>query len=141
MHLKSRPSTLKGTILKDTRGFTLLEVLVAFVLLATTVTVILQLFSSNMRALSVSEDYATSVVRLESKMREVLDNQELAVNSWNETTTDGYRFDIDVTNAYDERTRDMSQKVLEVSVTMRWRQGIKDKSMTLNTLKTVKQKV
>ena len=39
-------------------GFTLLEVLVAFVLLATTVTVILQLFSSGIKALSVSEDYA-----------------------------------------------------------------------------------
>ncbi|HEX2965700.1 MAG TPA: prepilin-type N-terminal cleavage/methylation domain-containing protein [Syntrophorhabdaceae bacterium] len=141
MNSEPRQSTSKRTILRNRGGFTLLEVLVAFVLLTTTVTVILQLFSSNMRALSVSEDYATSVVRLESKMREILDTQELAVNSWNETTTDGYRFDIDVTNAYDERTRDMSQKILEVSVTMHWRQGIKDKSMTLNTLKTVKQKV
>ncbi len=127
-------------ILKGKNGFTLLEVLVAFVLLATTVTVILQLFSSNMRTLSVSEDYAASVVRLESKMREVLDMQELAENSWNETTTDGYRFDISVTNAYDERTRDLPQKVLEVSVTMHWRQGIKEKTMTLNTLKMIKEK-
>ena len=132
---------VRKPILENGKGFTLLEVLVAFVLLATTVTVILQLFSSNMRTLSVSEDYAASVVRLESKMREILDTQELAENSWNETTSDGYRFDISVTNAYDERTRDLPQKVLEVSVTMHWRQGIKEKTMKLSTLKTIKQKV
>ena len=136
-----RETNIAGRILGRDNGFTLLEVLVAFVLLATAVTLILQLLSSNMRALLVSEDYASSVVRLESKMREVIDTQDLEENSWNETTSDGYRFDITITKAYEERTRDLSQKMLEISVTMHWKQGIKDKTMTLNTLKTVKYKV
>jgi len=66
-------------------GFTLLEVLVAFVLLVTTVTVILQLFSANIKALSRSEDYASAVVRAESKMREILDSETLSENTWTET--------------------------------------------------------
>ena len=122
-------------------GFTLLEVLVAFVLLATTVTVILQLFSSNIKALSVSEDYASAVVRAESKMREILDNEQLSENAWSETSPEGYRFDITVAQAYETRTKDLPLKILEIDVTMSWKKGGKDKSLTLNTMKTVKPQV
>jgi general secretion pathway protein I len=122
-------------------GFTLLEVLVAFVLLATTITVILQLFSSNLKALSTSEDYATAVVRAESKMREILDNDELSENTWSETSPEGYRYDIIVAPAYETRTKDLPLKILEIGVTMYWKTGGKEKSLTLNTMKTVKPKV
>jgi general secretion pathway protein I len=129
------------TILRGKDGFTLLEVLVAFVLLATTLTVILQLFSSNIKALSVSEDYASAVVRLESKMREILDNEQLAENAWSETSPEGYRFDVTVAKAYEERTKDLPMKVLEICVTMSWKAGGKDKSLTINTMKAVKSQV
>jgi general secretion pathway protein I len=121
-------------------GFTLLEVLVAFVLLAATVTVILQLFSSGIKALSLSEDYATAVVRAESKMREVLNNEQLAENAWSETSPDGYRFDITVANAFETRTKDLPMKILEIGITMSWKMGGKDKSLILNTMKTIKTK-
>jgi general secretion pathway protein I len=129
------------TILKGKDGFTLLEVLVAFVLLATTLTVILQLFSSNIKALSVSEDYASAVVRVESKMREILDNEQLAENAWSETSPEGYRFDVTVAKAYEERTKDLPVKVLEIGVTMSWKMGGKDRSLKLNTMKAVKPQV
>ena len=119
-------------------GFTLLEVLVAFVILATTVTIILQLFSSNIKALSVSEDYASAVIRIESKMREVLDNEQLSENVWSETSPEGYRFDITVVPAYEARTKDLPLKIMEIVITMSWKKGGKDKSITLNTMKTVK---
>jgi general secretion pathway protein I len=129
------------TILRRKDGFTLLEVLVAFVLLATTLTVILQLFSSNIKALSVSEDYASAVVRVESKMREILDNEQLAENAWSETSPEGYRFDVIVAKAYEERTKDLPIKVLEIGVTMSWKAGGKDRSLTINTMKAVKPQV
>jgi general secretion pathway protein I len=123
-------------------GFTLLEVLVAFVLLATTVTVILQLFSSGIKALSLSEDYATAVVRAESKMREIADNEQLAENAWSETSPEGgYRFDITVAKTYETRTKDLPMKILEINITMSWKMGGKDKSLILNTMKTVKPQV
>jgi general secretion pathway protein I len=122
-------------------GFTLLEVLVAFVLLVTVVTVILQLFSSNIKALSVSEDYASAVVRAESKMREILDNEQLAENVWSETSPEGYRFDITVAKAYEARTKDMPMKILEIGVTMSWKMRGKDKSLILSTMKAVKPQV
>ena len=128
-------------VLERKDGFTLLEVLVAFVLLATTVTVILQLFSSGIKALSVSEDYASAVVRVESKMREILDNEQLSENTWSETSPEGYRFDITVAKTYEARTKDLPLKILEIGVTMSWKKDGKDKSLTLNTMKTVKPQV
>ena len=60
-------------IIKRSEGFTLLEVIVAFALLASTVTVILQLFSSDLRLLTRSEDYIWMSARAQVAMREVLD--------------------------------------------------------------------
>lgn len=128
-------------VLGNKEGFTLLEVLVAFVLLAATVTVILQLFSSGMRALSVSEDYTTAVVTAESKMRELLDNDQLSENVWSETSPEGYKFDITVAQTHETRTRDLPVKILEIDVTMSWNKGGKNRSLTLNTMKTVKPQV
>ena len=141
-NMKSVTGTeIRRSVLGRKDGFTLLEVLVAFVLLATTVTVILQLFSSGIKALSLSEDYATAVVRAESKMREILDNEQLTENVWSETSPEGYRFDITVAKAYEARTKDLPMKILEIGITMSWKMGGKDKSLTLNTMKTIKPQV
>jgi general secretion pathway protein I len=134
-------NNITRSVLGRKDGFTLLEVLVAFVLLATTVTVVLQLFSSGIKALSRSEDYATAVVRAESKMREILDNEQLTENAWNETSPEGYRFDITVAKVYKARTKDLPMKILEIDITMSWKMGGKDKSLILNTMKTIKPQV
>jgi general secretion pathway protein I len=141
-NMKLIPQVVKTfRVLGRKDGFTLLEVLVAFVLLVTVVTVILQLFSANIKALSVSEDYASAVVRAESKMREILDNEQLAENVWSETSPEGYRFDITVAKAYEARTKDLPVKILEIGVTMSWKMRGKDKSLILSTMKAVKPQV
>jgi len=141
-NMKSVTDTIiRRNVLGRKDGFTLLEVLVAFVLLATTVTVVLQLFSSGIKALSLSENYATAVVRAESKMREILDNEQLTEDVWSETSPEGYRFDITVAETYEARTKDLPMKILEIGITMSWRVGGKDKSLTLNAMKTIKPQV
>jgi len=141
-NMKSVTGTIiRRNVLGKKDGFTLLEVLVAFVILATTVTAVLQLFSSGIKALSLSEDYATAVVRAESKMREILDNEELTENVWSETSPEGYRFDITVAKVYEARTKDLPMKILEIGITMSWKMGGKDKSLNLNTMKTIKPQV
>jgi general secretion pathway protein I len=141
-NMKLIPQVVKTfRVLGRKDGFTLLEVLVAFVLLVTVVTVILQLFSANIKALSVSEDYASAVVRAESKMREILDNEQLAENVWSETSPEGYRFDITVAKAYEARTKDLPVTILEIGVTMSWKMRGKDKSLILSTMKAVKPQV
>lgn len=120
-------------------GFTLLEVVVAFSLLAVTVTVILQLFSSNLRVLATSEDYAAAVLRAEAKMRNVLDDKDVAEGTSSETTPEGYLVETTVTKVYEQRTRELPFEVLEIGVRLTWRGLLAERSMTLRTMKTVKK--
>jgi general secretion pathway protein I len=52
-------------------GFSLLEVLVAFVLLSTVVTLLLQVFAGGLRNLKVADEYSVAVVLAESRIAEV----------------------------------------------------------------------
>ena len=50
------------------RGFSLIEILVAFVILAMSLTVIFRIFSGGLRNVALSEDYAQAVVLAESQL-------------------------------------------------------------------------
>jgi general secretion pathway protein I len=124
-----------------TAGFTLLEILVAVALLGIAITVVLQLFSANLRALSVSEDYVSAAIKADSKMREIVEDSDLTEKSWSEVTDDGYRFDASITETLKERTENLQVRLLEISLTMQWMEGSKAKSLTLKTLRTVVKKI
>lgn len=123
------------------RGFTLLEVLVATAILGIAVAVVLQLFSANLRALAVSEDYVSATKMAEAKMREVLDDAALTETSFSETTSDGYRIDVSVVNTLQERTETLPVKLLEISLTVQWTKGNRDRSLSLKTMKAVKKEI
>jgi type II secretion system protein I len=118
-------------------GFTLLEVLVSLSIVAIAVTVVLQLFSADLRAIAASEDYAAAVVKAEAKMREVLDSEDLAETSWSEATPDGYRMDLSVTDVLKEKTNNLQVRLLQVNLTTRWFKGTKEKVLALRTMKLV----
>jgi hypothetical protein len=46
-----------------------------------------------------------------------------------------------VAKAFETRTKDLPMKVLEIGITMSWKMGGKDKSLILNTMKTIKPQV
>jgi prepilin-type N-terminal cleavage/methylation domain-containing protein len=143
LNIKNKNYFLPGTTkcLHSPRGFTLLEVLVATSILGIAVAVVLQLFSANLRALAMSEDYVSATKRVEVKMREILDDTALAETSFSETTGDGYRIDVSVTNALEERTETLPVKLLEISLTVHWTKGIKERSLSLKTMKVVKKEI
>jgi len=122
-------------------GFTLLEVLVALSILGIALTIILQLFSANLRALSASEDYVSAVTKAEAKMREVLDDKDLSEKSWSEITDDGYRMDVSINETLKDRTDNLQVRVLEVALTVYWTRNTKNKSLTLRTMKVVNKQV
>jgi general secretion pathway protein I len=132
---------LRFTFHDDCSGFTLLEVLVALAILGTAVTLIFQLFSANMRNIALSEDYLSATVAAEARMQEVLDDDGLAANSWSETTDDGYRIDVVVSDALQQRTGELPVKLLEVALTVSWAKNTKQKSLTLRTMKMVERKI
>jgi type II secretion system protein I len=122
-------------------GFTLLEVLVALSILAIAVTVIFQLFSANLKAIRGSEDYVSAAVRAQVRLREVLLDPKLMETSWSETTTDGYRVDVVVTEGLRERTKDLPVQLLNVVLTIYWTKGSKQKALTVKSMKMVVRKV
>ena len=137
--------TYRGRVTKrklaDRKGFTLLEILVALTLVAVTVTVILQLFSANLRSVAWSEDYVSTSVKAEAKMRELLDREDLEPGVWTEETDEGFRMEVAVEEALMERTKDMAVQVMEIVLTVSWKRGEKTRKMTLRTLKAVERKV
>ncbi len=122
-------------------GFTLLEVLVALTLLSVALVVILQLFSANLRGVATSEDFAKATMRAEASMRDVLDDEDIGEKSSSETTPDGYRVDVAITNADEKRTENLPIKLLHISLTVHWKDGVKERSLTLKTMKAVTKKI
>lgn len=53
---------------RQQRGFTLIEILVAFMILAMSLTVIFRIFSGGLRNVALSEDYARAVLVAESQL-------------------------------------------------------------------------
>ena len=123
------------------KGFTLIEVLVATSILGIAVAVILQLFSANLKALSFSGDYVSASIKAEARMKEILDDEKIAEKAMSETTDDGYRVDVSITEALKERTENLPVKLLEIDMTMSWLKGTKEWSLTLKTMKIVKREV
>ena len=122
-------------------GFTLLEVLVAMALLSIALVSIIQLFSINLRGIATSEDLAKAVMRAEATMRDVLDDEDIAEKSSSETTPDGYRVDVAITKAEEERTENLPLELLQISLTVHWKDGVKDRTLTLKTMKAVTKKI
>jgi len=123
------------------RGFTLLEVLVAVALLGIAVTVVMQLFSANVRAISASGDYISASVKAEAKMREILDDDDISEMSFSEITDDGYRMDVSIAEVLQERTENLPVRLLEIGLTVYWTSGIHERSFTLRTMKLLEKEV
>jgi len=62
-------------------GYTLIEVLVAMVILALSLTVLLRIFSGGLRNISVSEDYARAILIAEAKLESTGTESVLAPGS------------------------------------------------------------
>jgi prepilin-type N-terminal cleavage/methylation domain-containing protein len=122
-------------------GFTLLEVLVATAILGIAVAVVLQLFSANLRALSMSEDYVKASTKAEVKMREILDDSKLVEKAHTEMTDDGYRIDVTITEVQEDRTMNIDVKLMEIDLIISWVKGTKDKSYALRSMKVIKKEI
>jgi prepilin-type N-terminal cleavage/methylation domain-containing protein len=123
-----------------TQGFTLLEVLVALAILATAVTLVLQLFSTNLRSITASEDYVRAVIAADARMREISQADDLEQGAWEEI--DGpYTMKVVISEALQEKTDLLPLRLLQVELTLNWRKGLRSRSMTLTTARLVSKLV
>lgn len=118
-------------------GFSLLEILVALVLLSMAATILFQVFSRGSRNISVSEDYVTAAIVGETSMRQVLDKEDLQEGAFNETKENGYRIETRITEVLKERSENLQFRVLDIDVSVNWSRNSKDKMIRLRTLKLI----
>jgi general secretion pathway protein I len=119
----------------ETKGFTLLEVLIALAIMAIATTLVMQLFSADLRAIAASGDMTSAAVRGDSRIREILGQPSLEENAWSEESSDGYRMDIAVREVMKPRTDNLPVKLIEVDLTIHWIEGMKEKSLRFKTQK------
>ena len=128
---------MKRSSKRVSSGFTLLEVLVALAIMGIAVVLILQLFSANLRALSVSSDMTSAITMANARLREILTESSLKEAAWSEAKENSYPMDISISEALPDRTDNLSVRLLEVALTVRWQTGSKAKKLTLRTVKMV----
>ena len=123
------------------KGFTLLEVLVAVALLGIAITVVLQLFSADLKAIAASEEYVSAAAKAEATMREVQDSDTLTEGSTSEMTNDGYRLEVSTASTLKERTDTLQVMLMDIVVTVYWTKGVKERSLSLRTMKLVNKQI
>lgn len=121
--------------MKHNRGFTLLEVLAAVAITGMALAVILQLFSANLRGLAASDEYLAASIAAEEKMREVISKGDFSPQTWSETTREGYSVEYSVSPAFTERSDGLLVELHEITLTLRYTGGSKERAITLRTMR------
>lgn len=122
-------------------GFTLLEILIALSILATAVTIIFQLFSASLRNIAVSADYVSGVIKAETKMREVLSEEDLAEEAYTESEEDGYTYNVTIKKTLEIKTDAIPVQMMQIDLVVTWTKGVKPRTIRLRTMKMIGKQV
>ena len=122
-------------------GFALIEILVAVSVLAISLVVIFQLFSGGLKSRKLSEQYARGVFHAREKMAEILLIPELSEGKTQGEFEDAYEWQAVITRVVSEEGEEKNLPVNLMSIWIRinWREGEKEKSFVIGTLKAVEK--
>jgi general secretion pathway protein I len=122
--------------MKNQSGFTLIETLVAMMLLAISFVIIMQLFSGGLKSSRMATDYTYGIFHAKEKMEEILLADNLIPGVMSGAFDDGYEWSASVVippPEDDEAAARMPVVTAEVSVDVFWRAGDREKRFKLNT--------
>ncbi len=118
-------------MIKD-KGFTLIEVIIAIVILIISFVMMMQLFSGGLRAAWTSGDYAKAIVHAKDKMEELSGNPVQGVGDFE----DGFKWESEV-NPYREN-EETALNLLRLKVKVSWKGAVdRQRSVELVSLKAV----
>ena len=124
-------------IIKNGNGFTILEIMVALVLIAVVVSSFIQLSSANLKNLSSSDDQIDALIHANAKMREIMDLEKIEDKSWNEPDSDGYSYEITIAESLKDSTDSLNVKMEEITLKTSWSKNNKKKEIILKTAKVI----
>jgi general secretion pathway protein I len=119
-------------------GYTLIEVLVAFVILALALTVLLRIFSGGLRNVSVSSDYATATLIAESRLAAAGIDTPLRPGETSGTEGERFAWTVSVQDyqpwpGYRSAARGVD--AYRVTVTVEWPHGDNTRTVGLSTVR------
>jgi general secretion pathway protein I len=121
------------------QGFSLLEILIAFSILAFSITILLNIFSGGLRRAMVSEEYQQAVIIAQSKLAAAGVEEELDNGEQSGDIEEKYFWSVQM-EAFDLGTLDLdpeNQKAVpfQVKVTVEWLAGQDNRRFELTTIK------
>jgi general secretion pathway protein I len=127
------------------KGFTLIETLVAMMLLAISLVVILQLFSGGLRSGKMADDYTRAIFYAREKMEEYLLADDFQEGIFEGTFDENYRWLVDIKLVKPEDEDADEEKPLlvdlfNVDVQVFWPVGGREKNFQISTLKITEKK-
>jgi len=119
------------------RGFSLLEVLVAFTILAMLLGALFQVFSGGLRAASAGERYTRATVIAQSRLAALGAEQPLREGVFSGTTDDAYGWRVTVSPYLDDQLPETDRVLLPltVSVEVFWEDGGTPRTLSLTSIK------
>lgn len=123
---------------RQQQGFSLIEVLVAFMILAMSLTVIYRIFSGGLRNVTLSEDYARAVLIAESQLAAAGIADPLVHGTTAGDTDERFRWEREIEEyAPWEQDRELSAAVLayRVTVNVDWEHAGQTRQVSLSSVR------
>jgi general secretion pathway protein I len=123
---------------RDSRGFTLLEVLIGFTVAALMMTVLLQAFTRGLASSDRSARYSAAVLTAQSTLDRVGLASTLREATADTTTADGFRVATLIHRYGEPAAGDPTALYAipyEIAVTVAWREGRQERALSLRSIR------
>lgn len=117
------------------RGFTLMEVLVAFTIFAFSFGAILQIFSTGSRNASVSRAYAIALGHAQSQLERLGIEEPLEPGQSSGVLDGGMAWRLEIAPYEEQPTEDSLLRAFTVTAVVTWRDGGQEREVALSSLR------
>ncbi len=133
-------STARRPQKPDSKGFTLIEVLVAFVILTTTMTVIYAIFANGLNSLNLSSDFTRAALLAESQLAGVGVLTPLQAGEQQGRFDDRYGWDLQISAVTADRAEPLRDArpqpaLYRLALTVSWHRSGREREFRLETLR------
>jgi general secretion pathway protein I len=130
--------------LRNNKGFTLMEVLVAIAILGIGLGILLELFSGGLRSAKISEEVTRAQWYGKAKMEEILTTQDLSEGVTEDAFDSQFSYKSEVTKTNPPLGQDetvgsaLPVDLYKIIVKVNWRSGLGQRSLELESLRAFK---
>jgi len=128
---------MNNKAIKANQGFSLLEILVAFTIMAVSLGIVLKIFSSGVNTAVISEDYIIATQIAESLMAKTGVEEPLEEREMTGLEDDKYQWSVKIENIDNSDLADSTVELMDIKVNVEWDfEQQNGRMIELNTVRT-----